>query len=149
MISGLSDSSVSKGEFTAKKGPQYFPAILKPEPGTLEYLLEQLNEPQFILNLKKMTRGKSSRITMDRQTSIPSNRSKSRRRLRHACIRHVRLPDFHPQYLGIAHDTIIQKEEPENLQKSRDNANSKTTAMKKLQLKKKRSPILPIKRQRW
>ena len=48
-----------EGEFTAKKGPQYFPAILKPEPGTLEYLLEQLNEPQFILNLKKMREEKA------------------------------------------------------------------------------------------
>lgn len=47
-----------EGEFTAKKGPQYFPAILKPEPGTLEYLLEQLNEPQFILNLKKCAKKK-------------------------------------------------------------------------------------------
>ncbi len=48
-----------EGEFTAKKGPQYFPAILKPEPGTLEYLLEQLNKPQFILNLKKMREEKA------------------------------------------------------------------------------------------
>ena len=144
MISGLSDSSVSKANLRLKKDRN-----IKAGAGNIGISARTTERAAVYPEPEKNARGKSSRITMDRQTSIPSNRSKSRRRLRHACIRHVRLPDFHPQYLGIAHDTIIQKEEPENLQKSRDNANSKTTAMKKLQLKKKRSPILPIKRQRW